>query len=86
MYGALRAPTSNCVVLLAQGETNIRKNAVSAEQQQRAARRISGYGRTKDNWYSRSLIVETQVRPGRMEGPGMGREIHLFTAGLGRRE
>jgi hypothetical protein len=62
MYGALRAPTSNCVVLLAQGDLgHILEVAQQLQGLLVPARRISGDERTEhggrtDNWYSRGLI------------------------------
>ena len=49
LYGALRAPTSNCVVLLAQGDLgHILEVAQQLQGLLVPARRISGDGRTED--------------------------------------
>jgi hypothetical protein len=58
MYGALRAPTSNCVVRPAQGSPRGRPSALD--------RRISGDERTEeeekeDNWYSKGLMCVLEL-------------------------
>jgi hypothetical protein len=70
MYGALRTPTSNCVVLLAQGDPCVvpylKDNAHTAMR--RRPPQIDVFGQVvftddsdgarteEDNWYSKSLI------------------------------
>jgi hypothetical protein len=54
MYGALRAPTSNCVVLLVQGTMETAETVVWYHDDSDGGGRRST--EEQDNWYSRSLM------------------------------